>query len=78
MSNTPKGRAPWYRTPVDHTTLKRLVQTNDRIGLVYLGGFVVALGFSGYLGFPEHQYSVVHPSVSYLRRSLGFRDLNCA
>ena len=51
MSNTPKGRAPWYRTPVDHTTLKRLVQTNDRIGLVYLGGFVVALGFSGYLAF---------------------------
>ena len=51
MNNTRKRRAPWYRTPVDRTTLKRLVQTNDRTGLVYLGGFVVALGFFGYLAF---------------------------
>ena len=51
MGNTGKRNAPWYRTPVDHTTLKHLVQTNDRIGLVYLGGFVAALGCSGYLAF---------------------------
>ena len=51
MSNIRQRRAPWYRTPVDHTTLKHLVQTNDWIGLIYLGGFIVALSFSGYLAF---------------------------
>ena len=51
MSNIRQRRAPWYRTPVDHTTLKHLVQTNDWIGLIYLGGFIVALSLSGYLAF---------------------------
>ena len=51
MSNIRQRRAPWYRTPVAHTTLKHLVQTNDWIGLIYLGGFIVALSFSGYLAF---------------------------
>ena len=78
MSNTPNGRAPWYRTPVDHTTLKRLVQTNDRIGLVYLGGFVVTLGFFGYLAFLSIDTLWSIPAFLTYGGSLGLRDVNCA
>jgi fatty acid desaturase len=44
-----KPRPKWYRTPIKRAELKRLAQTDNRTGLLYLLGFSALLGTSGLL-----------------------------